>query len=61
MAGFDGEQYALAEAVTLLRSVRRSGPVPAPARPRVSPADPLELRGILTPEAPVLSSRALPA
>ncbi len=47
VAGFDGEQYALPEAVTLLRAVRRGGkrtPV------IVSAADPLNLRGILTPE-----------
>jgi len=48
VAGFDGEQYALPEAVTLLRSVRRRGP----GEPiHVSAADPLNLRGILTPDA----------
>jgi ATP-dependent Lhr-like helicase len=44
--GFDGEQYALAEAITLLRAVRRRGDVPPLA---VSAADPLNFRGILTP------------
>jgi ATP-dependent Lhr-like helicase len=47
VAGFDGEQYALPEAVPLLRSVRRRGqsePVYASA------ADPLNYRGILTPD-----------
>jgi ATP-dependent Lhr-like helicase len=50
VAGFDGEQYALPEAVTLLRSLRRK-----PARPlggdrfALAPSDPLDFRGILTP------------
>ncbi len=50
VAGFDGEQYALPEAVTLLRSLRRK-----PARPlggdrfQLSSADPLDFRGVLTP------------
>ncbi len=47
VAGFDGEQYALPEAVTLLRSVRRREPR-SPIH--VSAADPLNYRGILTPE-----------
>jgi ATP-dependent Lhr-like helicase len=47
VAGFDGEQYALPEAVSLLRSVRRRGPKdPTYA----SAADPLNFRGILTPD-----------
>jgi ATP-dependent Lhr-like helicase len=47
VAGFDGEQYALPEAVTLLRSVRRRGP----GQPvHVAAADPLNFRGILTPD-----------
>jgi ATP-dependent Lhr-like helicase len=53
VAAFDGEQYALPEAVTLLRAVRRrdkSGPV-APVL--VSAADPLNFRGILTPDEKV--------
>jgi ATP-dependent Lhr-like helicase len=47
VAGFDGEQYALPEAVSLLRAVRRrtpQGPI------HVSAADPLNFRGILTPD-----------
>ncbi len=53
VAGFDGEQYALPEAVELLRRVRRSQ-ADAPAPPiDVSAADPLNLRGILTPDARV--------
>jgi len=53
VAGFDGEQYALPEAVTLLRAVRRrekDGPI-APVL--VSAADPLNFRGILTPDEKV--------
>jgi len=48
VAGFDGEQYALPEAVTLLRAVRKRGPTePVHA----GAADPLNYRGILTPDA----------
>jgi ATP-dependent Lhr-like helicase len=47
VAGFDGEQYALPEAVTLLRAVRRRA---AGVTVMVSAADPLNFRGILTPE-----------
>lgn len=51
VAGFDGEQYALPEAVTLLRAVRRRGESPDdPAPVLVSAADPLNFRGILTPD-----------
>jgi len=47
VAGFDGEQYALPEAVPLLRSVRRRGP----GEPvHAAAADPLNYRGILTPD-----------
>jgi ATP-dependent Lhr-like helicase len=52
VAGFDGEQYALPEAVTLLRAIRR-GPETPPIS--VSAADPLNLRGILTPDERVPS------
>jgi ATP-dependent Lhr-like helicase len=59
VAGFDGEQYALPEAVTLLRAVRKKGPgagIPV----SVSAADPLNFRGILTPEPRVSpATRAL--
>jgi ATP-dependent Lhr-like helicase len=48
VAGFDGEQYALPEAVSLLRAVRRRGPLATPLY--CSAADPLNLRGILTPD-----------
>ncbi|HET7542593.1 MAG TPA: DEAD/DEAH box helicase [Polyangiaceae bacterium] len=47
VAGFDGEQYALPEAVPLLRAVRRRGP----GEPVLAAAaDPLNFRGILTPD-----------
>ncbi len=47
VAGFDGEQYALPEAVSMLRAVRRRGP----GEPvHASAADPLNFRGILTPD-----------
>jgi ATP-dependent Lhr-like helicase len=47
VAGFSGEQFALPEAVELLRKIRRGGP-----RSPVSviSADPLNYQGILTPE-----------
>ena len=51
VAGFDGEQYALPEAVTLLREVRRrDSAAPNPAPLVVSATDPLNFRGILTPD-----------
>jgi ATP-dependent Lhr-like helicase len=47
---FAGEQYALPEAIELLRRLRRKGE-PARGEPlHVSAADPLNLDGILTPE-----------
>ncbi len=55
VGGFSGEQFALTEAVQLLRSVRR-----APAEGTMislSAADPLNLRGIVTP-GPRLSQSA---
>ena len=61
VAGFDGEQYALPEAVTLLRSVRRQ---PKGADIHVSAADPLNFRGILTPDervSPLLRKKVLVA
>ncbi len=57
VAGFDGEQYALADAVTLLRAVRRrDASAEAPAPLTVSAADPLNYRGILTPDERVSSA-----
>jgi len=51
VGGFDGEQYALPEAVTLLRAVRKRDRSPD-EQPTltVSAADPLNFRGILTPD-----------
>jgi ATP-dependent Lhr-like helicase len=51
VGGFAGEQFALPGAVELLRRLRREG-----SRPPVSvvPADPLNFRGILTPEQPAV-------
>jgi len=61
VAGFDGEQYALPEAVSLLRAVRRRGP----GQPtHASAADPLNYRGILTPDervSPLARKRVLVA
>ncbi len=51
VGGFDGEQYALPEAVTLLRTVRkRLSQAPEAPPVFVSASDPLNFRGILTPE-----------
>ncbi|MBI3828475.1 MAG: DEAD/DEAH box helicase [Planctomycetes bacterium] len=50
VARFDGEQYALPEAVTMLRDVRRRPQQPSV---NVSAADPLNFAGILTPDARV--------
>ena len=47
VAGFSGEQFALPEAVELLRRLRREGPREAVS---VFSADPLNYQGILTPE-----------
>ncbi len=57
VAGFDGEQYALPEAVTLLRAIRRRGASEADPSPvSVGAADPLNYRGILTPDEKVPST-----
>jgi ATP-dependent Lhr-like helicase len=47
VAGFSGEQYALPEAVPLLRAIRKRGEEPPR---RVLAADPLNFQGILTPD-----------
>ena len=47
VAGFSGEQFALPEAVALLRAVRKRGELQPVS---VSAADPLNFRGILTPD-----------
>src|SRR2546421_12847334 len=60
IGGFSGEQFALAEAVTLLRSIRRT---PADGSLiSVSAADPLNLLGIVGPTgrlSPSASNRGL--
>lgn len=60
VAGLSGEQYALPESVEHLRRVRReirARADTAPAPPlEVAAADPLNLRGILTPEARVAAT-----
>jgi ATP-dependent Lhr-like helicase len=59
VSGFDGEQYALPEAVTLLRAIRKREPAPPLS---VSASDPLNFRGILTPDervAPTARTRVL--
>ena len=52
VSGFDGEQYAAPEAVTLLRQLRRRSSEDR-AEVMVSAADPLNFRGILTPDSRV--------
>src|SRR5579862_5787611 len=52
VAGFSGEQFALPEAVSLLRAVRKRGELQPVS---VSAADPLNYRGILTPDERVSS------
>ena len=51
VAGFDGEQYALPDAIPLLRKIRRRGKTAEPVQ--VAAVDPLNFQGILTPEARV--------
>ncbi len=55
VAGFAGEQFATPDAVTKLRQVRRSQEGREP--PTVAAADPLNLRGILTPDERVPAQR----
>ena len=50
VAGFDGEQYALPDAVAMLRATRNRPPGPAL---HVAAGDPLNFVGILTPDARV--------
>ena len=51
VSGFQGEQFALPEAVEILRAVRREAQ--PGQRVELSAADPLNLVGILTPDARV--------
>jgi ATP-dependent Lhr-like helicase len=53
VGGFSGEQYARPAAVDLLRRVRRAAGAGDRGPVTVSAADPLNLRGILTPDARV--------
>jgi ATP-dependent Lhr-like helicase len=57
VAGHSGEQFALPHAVEALRATRRLDPAPPLA---VSPADPLNLDGVLTPQPAVTRSRRAP-
>jgi ATP-dependent Lhr-like helicase len=61
VGGFDGEQYALADAVTQLRAVRRLGLVAPPAALAIRAGDPLDIP--LTPAPPprVVVDRREPA
>jgi ATP-dependent helicase Lhr and Lhr-like helicase len=49
VAGFSGEQFALPEALALLRRVRREEPTELVS---LAPTDPLRLDGVVTPEPP---------
>ena len=57
VAGFDGEQYALPEAVPLLRKARDDRDKPAI---EVAAADPLNFKGILTPDGRVSPASRAP-
>jgi ATP-dependent Lhr-like helicase len=60
VSGFDGEQYALDEAVTLLRKLRRQPDRPFGSFPvHVSSSDPLNFTGILTPDERVSAAADL--
>ncbi len=56
VAGFSGEQYALPDAVALLRKIRRSWSRRDTTPTTVSAADPLNYHGILTPGVGPLDS-----
>ena len=56
MGGFSGEQFATAEAVQLLRSIRRTQPEGLMIS--VSAADPLNLLGVVTPGGRLSSAAA---
>ncbi|HEX7254126.1 MAG TPA: DEAD/DEAH box helicase [Thermoanaerobaculia bacterium] len=56
VAGFDGEQYALPDAVTLLRALRRDAAKEDAPPLTVSAADPLNFQGILTPDERVAAT-----
>jgi ATP-dependent Lhr-like helicase len=50
VSGFSGEQYALPEATALLRQQRKRAEAGSREPVRVAAADPLNLRGIVTPD-----------
>jgi len=56
VAGFDGEQYALAEAIPLLREIRKRERALGAPPLSVGAADPLNFVGILTPDERVAST-----
>src|SRR5947208_1583268 len=56
VAGISGEQFALPEAIGLLRSIRKAPPKAEPIT--LSAADPLNLQGILTPGARIAALTA---
>jgi ATP-dependent helicase Lhr and Lhr-like helicase len=60
VSGFTGEQFALPEAIELLRSVRRDV-TPAEACEQIAPADPLNLTGIILPGARISAISQLKA
>jgi ATP-dependent Lhr-like helicase len=55
VAGLSGEQFALPEAVDLLRKVRRGGERPSPT---LHPTDPLRFDGLLAPEQMAAARRS---
>jgi ATP-dependent Lhr-like helicase len=59
VAGFTGEQFALPEAIELLRAVRRAESS-AQLPPDVAPADPLNMVGIILPGPRVSATALLP-
>jgi ATP-dependent Lhr-like helicase len=56
VGGISGEQFALPEAIGLLRSIRRAPPKAEPIT--LSAADPLNLQGILTPGSRIVALTA---
>jgi ATP-dependent Lhr-like helicase len=61
VGGFDGEQYALPDAVTQLRAVRRKGAVGLPAGLAIRTGDPLDIPLAPAPPPRVVVDQAAPA
>jgi len=60
VAGFDGEQYALPDAIAMLRRIRGTASQRPGAKPSsVCAADPLNFQGILTPEERIAADARL--